>query len=578
MNKDVFMFNFMNTFSSVKFDEVTEPYNDEDLARIARFVNPKYTWPVEILLEVFDNMLNLDPTKIKKCPRYFGYPTPARPLTLTPCLLYKICVANAIHLTFNTSIQQMSELVVMLCKTIHYARSFIYHTLIPRLSRDDLIKLYNNAMNDATDRDDEMVETDTDELPNIEVEHGYEQLQRIGEELTNSKKRHLLLRRIAPMTNLEAIALGAIAHGIDLSHFQNPIDEYKHYVWQPDTYLPIDSNYSKAYRDNPALLYLSSNFNPSLPKELYEEQVLKMLAIAEGYSEQDCRDESPYVLLQTACLTNTFYHGKQAFIENTDTPIIYQTVSTSQNNSIVCFGVRAAPMTAFTLFELATFFESRRCFENPLAEDHSPFSSISIKKLKGIVTTAMVGDDAEIARDKSFLFKQLNAIEVLVAEYKELFLKLLDHYDKSTEEVRIRIKGVIIKLMHLAMYMRGWTGIGPLPIEEGIPGEYGDIAIRTTDQILIFERMIQDLGVIGETIMNLPLLRYIAGDYVHSTSITEGKTIGERLAVVKKGDDDNNVNGCIRMSSNWFAITSLRVMGMFKMELPFLPQNLRSLT
>ena len=74
----------------------------------------------------------------------------------------------------------------------------------------------------------------------------------------------------------------------------------------------------------------------------------------------------------------------------------------------------------------------------------------------------------------------------------------------------------------------------------------------------------------GAAFLNIPLIIF-EQDFRISNNEKVGKTIGEKLKIMRTRDDDY---ACIRMASNWLAATSYRLMQAFKMPTLF---NIREL-
>jgi len=131
----------------------------------------------------------------------------------------------------------------------------------------------------------------------------------------------------------------------------------------------------------------------------------------------------------------------------------------------------------------------------------------------------------------------------------------------ASEIFKIKIDRAIHSFFRLGMFMRGWDGVGALPIERAPVFDQILVDIRVNTEIHIFETEIKELGdEIGGLILNIPLLRYVEGEYIHSNNLEEGLTIGERLRIVKMGDNDEVQESCIRLSSNWLCCTAYKVM------------------
>ena len=125
--------------------------------------------------------------------------------------------------------------------------------------------------------------------------------------------------------------------------------------------------------------------------------------------------------------------------------------------------------------------------------------------------------------------------------------------------------------------MRGWLGTGPYPISHAPVDNQGEVDIRVSDAISSLEQYIQDAGKTGKMFLNLPLLRYRHGVFSKATNQRDGLTLGQRLDIIKDGDDSDRVAACIRLTSNWFCSSIYRYMELMKIDPGFNIVDLRSI-
>lgn len=135
---------------------------------------------------------------------------------------------------------------------------------------------------------------------------------------------------------------------------------------------------------------------------------------------------------------------------------------------------------------------------------------------------------------------------------RELYLV----YQSSSEKTKVGITGAVKKLFELSMYMRGWMGKGDYPVEKAPVDNQVIVDLNVTAAILEFELACSELGEIGCVILDLPLLKYRAEDFHLISSVTNGRTIREKIDIVKAGDEHDNYDSCIRLSSNYLAVSS----------------------
>jgi len=83
------------------------------------------------------------------------------------------------------------------------------------------------------------------------------------------------------------------------------------------------------------------------------------------------------------------------------------------------------------------------------------------------------------------------------------------------------------------------------------------------------------LGELGVFLGGLPLLIYRDGVFNASQQREYGLTLGDRLRLIRSGENTDNMNSCIRMSSNWLCASAYKYMQQINMEPPFEIRSLR---
>ena len=278
-------------------------------------------------------------------------------------------------------------------------------------------------------------------------------------------------------------------------------------------------------------------------------------------------------------MSDTFYHGRQRNITNTQTPFLYEEINELDNDLIVCFGVQGdnGKMTAFRYMELGFLFKERRNFTNPLA-DNEIYPQISIAKLKNLCKLVRSGDDQDIIDERQRVYEAIANTELFTDASQTKARELYEMFEQSDDEAREKITSTVEKLFHLSMYMRGWSGEGEYPISHAPVDNQALVDLNVTNAVIESEQACSDLGNIGQIIMDLPLLKYYGGEFFPNGVVENGRTITERLAIVKMGEDHDNYNSCIRISSNLFAMTAYRYMEILGMQRPFQPDRLRDIS
>ncbi|KKL83837.1 hypothetical protein LCGC14_1970730, partial [marine sediment metagenome] len=496
----------------------------------------------------------------------FGQQIAADPNRLNACVLYAICRANGIQTQREQTIYQLATLCQMLVSEENYARTILYNA-ISHIPRNGLLQLYTaaSAMTEDIPEPIDDVIRDTSTYDTLE-----------GAIVTFTNKQSLRMR-VHPRNYPDAVVLAALNFNIDISSAWDPIREYTLLYSNPGAYSPMDPNMRELVSNNPHIINLKEFFNPMLPPELYDEDMLNAMARIEGYTNDDLRRDSAYTLLQTAYMSYTFYHGWQLGINNIRTPFLYEDLDELDNDLIICFGIQESEtMTAFRYIELGELFKEHRNFINPLVEDDT-FPHIAIVKLKNLCKMVRSTDTAEILEERNAVHDSIVTTELFTDATQEKARALFEMHEQADEIVQAAIEDAILKLFQMSMYMRGWLGEGPYPIEIAPVNDQVLVALYVTQSLNAFESACANLEEMGELILGLPILQYKAGTF-HPTNQDRGQTIKERIDIVKAGDTHTGYESCIRLSSNLLAVASYRYMQILGMQVPFQVETLREIS
>ena len=270
----------------------------ESIHYIAKYVNPNVSWNRQDLFQAWTFLKKWENPNEFQAPNYFtfGQQTPQLIDSLNATVLYKICVHNNIKLHSHTGLSTMVEICYMLNKPDSYIKSMLYNRIALQIDRLGMLNIYSFF-------DNVLQENLTTNSTDVNSGTLFDELVKCHDNLNNAR---LLLDRIYPRTNAEAIAMAALKWDIDISDAFNPLKEFE---FVGNDYRPVDLKQIEKYSQNPNSIYLTLHFNPQIPEKFYKRNVLYKLAIMEGYTDEEIREETAYSLLQLSTITNTFYHG-----------------------------------------------------------------------------------------------------------------------------------------------------------------------------------------------------------------------------------------------------------------------------
>lgn len=406
-------------------------------------------------------------------------------------------------------------------------------------------------------------------------------------------------RTITPMNTKEAVYLGIVNYGINLFKVRNPIMEYNNFHKfcldkYPDYYLPnlentavtvteyinfknyqaIDNNLMRYIQFNPNLFTLNV-FELSVPETIYPRGILNQLAVERPH---DIYVDSAYSNNCQSVLTDTFYLGWYPEISNDQTPFFYEELNNMnlndliESNNLIVYGTPSNGLLGLTLTELTHLFKNNQTLENKLPGQVGLFTEMSIKHLK------IICRDLETDLGSKLLI-EIEIIDAIQKMNNDKFNLLKQRFENHPCD-NVLIQCLLKSMLRLSMFMRGWNGLdeSPYPLDGIVQVEAGDIDINVCNSIKAFEDMINTHPDIGGLFMTLPIMRLNHGNFVLSTDTKEGYTIRERLDIIKRGENLEDNNSCIRLSSNWFAITVWRYYQILRLDVPFNLSDIRTIS
>jgi hypothetical protein len=551
---------------------------------VASFVNKFIDWPESELEDAFTTLrVYMNEPALPSINNFlYGELTPGNTRSLNACCLYRICTSYNLPTNFNHTIDQLAQAVKILILDIEKSRRYMSNQM-RKLEEDGISRLYLYACHMLVDDSEYEEPEDNTEPPDEEMPDFYHD---VNNSVTLFSDHTETLKRVYPCTPGEAITLAALIYRLDISSSRDPIAEYVNLRKSSTIWIPLDSDMTHALTLNPTAYKLACYFNPALPYELYNERELKHMALEEGYSTENLRHESAYSLLASSYLLPTFHHGLFPSIINNKTPITLENVSEVEPVKILCYGSRISGLVAMTYQGLADVIKNQRNFSNPVDEDCTAFTELNIRKLKRLCKRFRAGETEENVKEKENLLEAIQLAELFTEKSNEKARELYISYIEGEEIYQYKITNALYSLFRLSMYTRGWLNDeAELPIKEAPVDKQGEVDIKVSEGIVDFENKCKDLdvededGIKSNMILDLPLVRYRL-EWQTSNSVNEGLTIGERLKILKTGEDDdeNGYSSCMRLTSNWLAGSAYRYLTVIGEEKPFEIEDLREIS
>lgn len=547
---------------------VKEPFSDRDLRYLATYVNADCaTWTKSSLVKSYEHLMSFDIKNTENI--VYGQKSYETPLVYNACMLYAVCKHYGIETKWNMSVNQM----IFSIQNMHISLKMLKNQLnsyIEKLNKIQIINLYNNI----TDVSKKITKDITDvnrEVNNPEVQPLLElkntDLLQTFEKLNNTS---FLLTKYNPGTHIEAIILTALLYNLNITESSIPLAEYNKIKENKniDLYIPVDEKFRVRYLRNPLWYDTDITWEPKL-QCIYTQESLKKLCLNEGYQIEDFRGYGFESLLQITRISFNVFFGKNIYPEEDYTPILLEEVDDLSNNECVTLGnIDTKELRTFSLNELSEHFTNYKDYKNPLKINELLDKRV-INKLK------LYSVNCNHAKLQG-VFKEVDKWKEYSTEVTE---KLRTCYSENPS-----ISNFLNKIVECGMYMRGWkvsNDAYPVASKHTNFKEDHQFKIESNVHTSIDEVFTVLESYSEETrrvLSELPLLKYTlnekSGEYsfIVSPDPEDGKSITERLKIVKGGDKYKNMKSCIRVSSNiilssvYFYICSLGMYEPFRIS------------
>lgn len=510
----------------------SEPKAMSDLRLIARFINsdPSCIWTnVTCLKHAWQFLKSYMSDGIVPMPSSFkhGQQTQEAPELLNACVLYRLCQQCRINTNYLSSLQDMA--------------ASLKYSILPT---DQLISNLTISLRERMPNRTALVDAllAYQQMPvNKDNTISHERLAKVADKFKGE-----LYLAINPISKEEAIYLSAYYFGLDISAAENPLLEYEVVRGTLDLskYVPADPNLLEIFKQNPRLLKLDFTFNPRLPETFYTKSRLLSLATLEGYAISSVAI-GYYHCLQTAYLSETFYHGHHGGLTDKETAIQITNIKDVPLKELILYGIRDVSLKAYSCDELAEYMERVRSFVAPSGK--KVFSKEAIRKLLNIAK--LINTQAS-----QRLMSIVKSIELTSGHMSDEEAQLLTTYSIAKQAEKATIVNSLYLLLKLAMYMRGWDGKNAYPISVAPGPGYGTapkqeiIDTNVTGAMAEFENN-TDLLSKPSLIYTLPIYKLVDGTYQ-----LVGQSLRQRIEIVRHQGDETA--SCIRLTSNVFAVSA----------------------
>lgn len=515
-----------------KIEIDSDDYSSEMLGDIARFVNCAETeWTEYCLFQALFSLIHFSPISFRPGNNNYGDKTNDDPEKLDVCSVFRVIKYHHFPYDKETSFEEM-------------------------IRRIESINLEDLLIADYSRRKGNIGN-------NQSLDEIYNNINTL---------KPAVLSYLHPQNSVQAIVFSAFIYGIDISPSSIPIVEFiKLKCENTFSYAPEDPIFRKKYIINPSYYNIRRRWNPYF-NFMYSDKDLITFSKALGFETSRPTRRETFNFLQEMYLISNFYAGPHPH-SFSETPIYREEITSLQFSECVSYGCESSLLfVTYTFDELNEFFERSKCFFNP-TNAREIFSVSSIKKLESICVT---GNSLSSKR----LLETIRKIKKMLSGFSEREIIWMNIYETSSDEEKDIYVQILHKILHLGMYMRGWKVSSdhyPLTADECIvePAKLIQRDLLVTECYTLLDEFKQNYPVIVGEIFDLPLLQYKENYFLESDKSFHGFTIGQRLDIVRSGEDVDNIYSCIRLSSNYICASVYRYLTLIKKDPGFPIKEMR---
>ena len=533
-------------------------YTPSDLSLISRFVNSEIAWTSSRLMTGFHHLLEYMSDKPPVIPTgkwLAGRKTMENPMAYDASMLYKICRYYRIQTTRSMTISDMALAVVLLQKNTESLRGQLFET-VPGMSKSKIISLLLSA----TPGSPGITSGSSPTCPSVSIPPSpylpLLDMSRLSEAQHRLRGKDLI-RRVKPRTHYEAIVLGAMSFELNLTECQNPIEEYEKRQQYGRTYVPSDPTFRVSYQRNPLRYNIRETWIPALVG-CYTSEQLYHSCLNEGFTEGELTTDNLTNLLHLSRVTPTFHLG--LYGDRDVSPVSLDSFEGVEPELILSYGIPDADPVALLVIEWAEAFQSVRRFVNPAR----PSERIEARAIQKLILLVSRFEKEETSRGDAYrlLRKGIDVAMKTDKMVEDYCNGLRDKYAKGTPIFRDSIRDGLTYLSEIGYYMRGWkVSTMSLPIKSidcvSKPDRQDELDDNVTQAIIKFEDHISKC-LSKDLLTTMPLITLSHGSegitFIASEPEQQGYTVWDRLKIVKDNKEEN-VNSCIRLTSNYLLYT-----------------------
>ncbi len=537
-----YVINVMRKINDLPISSFPESEINNNLSLISQFVSPyDVKWRRKELIEAFQWLLKFSVSaKINydELPSKYGPLAPDATNNLDVCILYNLCQRSGIDVPPGASIGDIYELYLISRYSNRYLLANVKQINLDKLKKSQLINILVAAGRSLAD----LVRPPPVTRAEIDREIEAWPVKQWLPEAVNS--------------NVRAIIVAAHRFNIDLTKIDNPLLAFE--------------ACSKDRCNVRGARWLKSHYNPLLPDRLYGAGILDSLLYEEGFTTGTIFGDKRS-LLDCAYASDSFIPGiapaEKRF--NNETLVTYEDISELEDQHCVSYGSRASDIYYVTTYEeLFQCFKQYQFFYNPTQRDFSVFEPRVMRRL---ILLANRNGRQDLAK----LITELFQIEPLKND-KRIF-------QFRSGPVKAKVQQLLKLLCEAAMYMRGWKVLSDTYPLHSLQTYNVDADTKKSNEITANSNvaLLALINYIEQNpdvkfVLDFPLIKIKSGQIILADK-AQGYTIGGRIEIVRKGDQ-NDINACIRVSSNWFLHTYCILCNELQIKTDFSPGSIAEIS
>lgn len=307
------------------------------------------------------------------------------------------------------------------------------------------------------------------------------------------------------------------------------------------------------------LMSMDNYFNPIFPFEMYRIGELHSHCLSIGIP-LTIPEEMYNSLCFAHATVKTFYTCNEVYQPLKEETTITGDPLSQVEDSLVYYGIKAERLVPMYVMDLLNCFKATNSLQNPYSVEKSFFLVGACKRLIKIVD-----------------FGELNATVERIIREEDVLTDSIELFKRNVSQTEAA--PIFNDLLHLGFYMRGWKGqLHPIPLI--------DTNVENQDEVdsnvCTKWREIQEKynkSSIWNNLMDLPILDWsVERDFFIASGV--GRTsIRGLLDLVFSDQRNQEVNSCIRMSSNYLCYSSyFYIVRVFKNSPPFEISRMRRIS